>query len=163
MSHIDPSHFVALSFLILVGFMIWKRFFNVCAVLDEEIDLIKKSINDAAHAREAAYAHLKKVSTELEGVDAKVADVMEKGRVSCDALILSIREEIVAEITQKKILHAQHAKHLEERFHNLYKEQLIADILGKLKTHLKEQANDAFHEQQLEQSLGLLSTLKIAA
>ena len=163
MLHIDPSHFVALSFFILIGFLVWKRFFNVGAVLDEEINLIKERIQEAAHARETAYARLKKVSADLEGVDEKIAELTEKGRVACDALILSMREEILAEIEQKKIVHALHAKHLEERFRKIYQEQLIDDILKKLKAHLKEHANDAFHAQQLEQSLGLLSSMKIAA
>ncbi len=163
MLHIDPSHFVALSFFILIGFLVWKRFFNVGAVLDEEINLIKERIQDAAHARETAYIRLKKVGAELEGVDEKVAELIEKGRIAHDALLLSMREEIAAEIEQKKALHALHAQHLEERFRKVYQEQLIADILKKLKAHLKEHTNDAFHAQQLEQSLGLLGSMKIAA
>ena len=163
MSHIDPSHFVALSFFILIGFLVWKRFFNVGAVLDEEIAQIKMRIQDAEHSRETAHARLKKVGAELEGIDEKVADLAEKGRIASDALILSMREEIAAEISQKKALHALHAKHLEERFRKVYQEQLIADIFQKLATHLKEHANDEFHEQQLEQSLALLGSMKIAA
>lgn len=163
MSHIDPSHFVALSFFILIGFLVWKRFFNVGAVLDEEISRIEESIQDAEQARETAYARLKKVGAELEGVDEKVAELTEKGRVASDALMISMREEIAAEIAQKKTLHALHTKHLEERFRKVYQEQLIADILQKLTTHIKEHAHDAFHEQQLEQSLLLLETVKIAA
>lgn len=163
MLHIDPSHFVALSFLILVGFLVWKRFFNVGSILDEEINLIKERIQDAAHAREIAYVRLKKIGAELECADEKVAELMEKGRVACDALILSMREEILAEIEQKKMVHALHAKHLEERFRKVYQEKLIADIFEKLTAYLKEHASDVFHEKQLEQSLGLLGSMKIAA
>lgn len=163
MSHIDPSHFVALSFFILIGFLIWKRFFNVGAVLDEEIDRIKKRIQDAEHSREMAYARLKKVAAELESVDEKVTELTEKGRIASDVLILSMREEIAAEIAQKKAQHALHAKHLEERFRKVYQEQLIADIFKKLATHLEEHTNNDFHEQQLDQSLALLGEMKIAA
>lgn len=163
MLNIDPSHFVALSFFILVGFLVWKRFFNAGAVLDAEIDLIKERINAAACAREAAYVHLKNVGIEFEDIDKKIVALTEKGRVACDTLVASMKEEIAEEINQKKTLHQVHAKHLEERFRKIYQEQLTAEIFKRLSTYLKEHANDSFYERQLEQSLGLLNTVKIAA
>lgn len=163
MLNIDPSHFVALSFFILLGFLVWKRFFNVGAVLDAEINLIKEKINNAAHARETAYVRLKNVGIEFEDIDEKIAAMTEKGRVACDTLVASMKEEIADEIKQKKMLHQVHAQHLEERFRKIYQEQLITEIFAKLMVHIKENANDAFYEQQLVQSLGLLNSIKIAA
>ena len=160
---INPSHFAAISFLIFIGVLIWKRFFNVGAFLDEDINIIRKRIQDAAQGREEAYVQLKEMGVRLEGADAKVAEIIEKGRISCDVLVLSMRDEIAAEIAHKKTLYALHVKHLEEHFRKVYQEQLMANIFQKLTNHLKEQVDVSFHESQLRQSLALLNAINIAA
>jgi F0F1-type ATP synthase membrane subunit b/b' len=163
MSPINPSHFVALSFLILVGVLIWKRFFNINEILDAEINTIKERIQNAAHDHEMARIHLKDMGAKIEAIESKIAEIIDKGRIACETLALSLRDEIAVEIAQKQTLHALQAKHMDEQFRKMYQDQLISHILLKLVDHLKAQTNDSFHEQQLGKSLGLLSTLKIAA
>ncbi|MES2252103.1 MAG: hypothetical protein V4482_00260 [Pseudomonadota bacterium] len=163
MPSIDPSHFAALSFVIFIAFLVWKRFFNLGTLLDVEIDTIKTRISDAAQEREISYARLKEMSIKLENNAAKVLEIAEKGRLSCDVLLQSMREEIAVEIAKRQQLHAMQARQLEEHFRKLYQEQLIKHISEKLTLYLHEHANDAFQELQLEKALNLLSPLKIAA
>jgi len=161
MPQIDSSHFAALSFVIFIAFLAWKRFFNIGTLLDVEIDVIKTRISDAAQMRETSYVQLKEMGIKIEHNAEKILEITEKGRLSCDVLLQSMRDEIAAEIEKKQQLHTTQASHLEEHFRKLYQEQLIKHILEKLTIYLRAHANSAFQEQQLEKALGLLSSLNM--
>jgi F0F1-type ATP synthase membrane subunit b/b' len=167
MEHINPSHFVALSFFIFIAIVIRKRFFNVGVILDNEINAIKENIRIAEENRETASSQLNEMGLRLEGIDLKIAEILEKGKHTCATLVNSIRDEIASEIALKQSMHAVRAKQIEEQFQKIYQQQLIARILKELKnqlnTHTSSELRDSFYEQQLQQSLGLLKEIKSAA
>jgi F0F1-type ATP synthase membrane subunit b/b' len=161
MEHIDPSHFVALSFFIFISILIRKRFFNVGAILDAEINAIKEKIRNGEENHKAALAYFDDMGMKLGDVDAQIAEIIENGDVRCTAMATLIRDEIAAEILLKKSQYALQAKYLEERFQKSYQQALIVHIFKILKdqlvAHIHSESRDAFYEHQLEQSLGLVA------
>ncbi len=162
MHPIDPSHFATISFLIFVGFLIWKRFFNVHIILDDRIKAIEMSLKEAAHRRSEAYNNLKQMNDRLNDIDIQVATILEKATETCTMLSQNFNDQIAYELTRKQENNAKQMDCLRVQFDTVCKERLIQIIMQRTKTVINAHGDDTMHNVQLDRSLALLAPLTIA-
>lgn len=158
---ITSSECVAVSFLIFIGFFLWKRFFNVNEILDSKIKNISDEIEQAIQLRENAQVKLRKIKHTFDTIDAHLTDIENKAAITCDTLVQSIRGELSDEILKRKSAHTKQADLLEKHYQKMYQKHLVDSVIEKLLIELSKQPASTLHEQELERSLSLMHSLKI--
>lgn len=160
---IDPSHFVAVSFILFMALLVWRRFFNANQILDAHIHTIDTTLKNAEQQRAAAYEMLKQTNAELHDIENEVATIIEKATHTCDTLIKNFQEKLALEITQKEKSNAKHIEFLEEQLNTMCQERLINLIMTKTKEAIHAHSNDTFNMRQLDRSIDLIASLKCSA
>ncbi|MDP3372583.1 MAG: hypothetical protein Q8S21_06840 [Candidatus Paracaedibacteraceae bacterium] len=158
---ITSSECIAVSFLIFIGFFVWKRFFNVNAILDSKIKNIRDEIEQTIQLRENAHAQLQKVKHTFDTIDGHLTEIQNKATVTCETLVQSIRSELADEILKRKNVHTKQTDLLENNYKKIYQKHLIDTIIESLLAELSKQSPSEFHDQELKRSLALMHTLKI--
>ena len=161
MHPIDPSHFATISFLIFVGFLIWKRFFNVHMILDDRIKAVEMSLKEAAQKGSDAYKNLKQMNDRLNDIDTQVTMILEKATETCTVLSQNFNDQIAYELTRKQENHAKQMDCLRIQFDTVCKERLIQIIMQHTKTVINARGDDVMNNVQLDRSLALLAPLTI--
>ncbi len=156
---IDPSHFVTVSFLLFVLFILKKRFFNADKVIDQEIARISNEIAEAAHKRSEALIRLKEIASKNDLIELEVTAIIQNAHETCETLAQNIREQIAFEIDQYKLDNAAAIRHIEDRIKYEYQDSLVHIIFNKLNDQIKQMHGDGFFNAQTDRSLRLLSAL----
>ncbi len=163
MHPIDSSHFATVSFLIFVGFLIWKRFFNVHIILDDRIKTIETSLKEAVQKRDEAYKNLKQMNDKLNDIDSQVTAILEKATKTCATLSHNFNNQMAHELTRRQQNHAKQIAYLHTQFDRICKERLIQLIMTQTKNVINAQTDETINNTQLDRSLTLLTPLMITA
>lgn len=160
---INPSLCTAVSFIIFIAFLVWKRFFNLNQVLDTKITNINNEINHANLSREKSYENLQNITHTFEKIDIHLNELSAKTAATCETLTQSIRKDIAMEIAKRKNEHEKYAELLEKSYRKAYQDHLINTMIDRLISELQKQNLSALHAHEIERSLMLMHDLKIAA
>ena len=159
---IDPSHFAALSFFLFLGFLLYKRFFNVDSFIDTEIQKIAHDIEDAAKKRENAYIKLKEAGQNDKQLEIDIVAILERAHQTCDALSANFREEIAYEIDICQKDHQAAIFRINEKCNHEFHALLVRIIIEKLKNYIDTHQDETFSTHHVYQSLALLKTAQVS-
>ena len=100
---LDATAWVALSMVVLIGIMLWKRVPAIIAkALDGQIATIKSSLNEASSLRAEAEALKARMTAQLEAAEAESKAILTAARTEADALIAKAKADSVALIARRR-------------------------------------------------------------